>query len=124
MDSKWILIIIRVFTIVCTKIPNERDGHSNITLITQGLIEITKALPTNTLILFEPPVSRKSPKILSRNRFLLDAHKADLQTCTFTDVNAYFQYLQDCEMRFEETTTLILANPAEMFAEVWWNCVQ
>lgn len=90
----------------------------NTTVVSLGLTEIIKALPTNSLIVFARVDPSRRHAVLPIDQFLQDAHAAGLRTCTFTETVAYFQHLRACEARSEETTTLILDRPSHLLLEV------
>lgn len=97
----------------------------NSTVVSLGLTEIAKALPTNTLLVYNPASSPSSSSAnnigLPIERFLRTAHDGGLKTCVFTNVDEYFEHLLASESRSEETTTLIVDSPAEIVQEVNTN---
>lgn len=115
MELKLLLIIAVLFNLTNGYL--EPITVSNTTVITQGFLEIIRSLPTNTMILFEPS-QLQTASIFPTSEFLQTANAAGLQTYVFTDVDEYVQHLQDCQLRSEITTTLIVARPEDLLSEV------
>lgn len=124
LHSYW--RVIGTIFIGCTQAALFPEYIVNNTVVSVGLTEIVKALPANTLLVYDPSSGVRSssdnfkphyshPAI---DTFLRYAHNCALQTSVFTNVEEFFEHLLVSESRSEETTSLILDNPAEIVTEV------
>lgn len=85
------------------------------TFAVSGLIEISKALQTNSLTVLAPFNSNKN---INMNAFLKEMFKSNMQTCIFTDLSKYLEYIRRCQDQSVATSSLIFDNPKRIVPQV------
>lgn len=73
-----------------------------------GLIEISKALQTKSIIILAPLHFNYT---IDMNGFLSEVYRSNMQTYIFTDISKYLQFIRRCQDESVSTSSLIFASP-------------